>query len=140
LYYISARAGGRALTRFSEKQQARVKNLIEQYGVLSVLVASLLPPPFPFKLFVVSAGVFRLSVLRFALAVTGGRAVRYLLEAYLAARYGQQAEELFARYYPWIVACLAALVILFFVGRKLWRKRSNGDARNLGAGRDTPKP
>ena len=53
LYLISRRAGQRALNRFSEKKQRRVKDLIDRYDVLSVLVASLLPPPFPFKLFVI---------------------------------------------------------------------------------------
>src|SRR5437762_7818973 len=69
LYMISKRAGHRALNRFSESKQKRVKDLIDRYDVLSVLVACVLPPPFPLKLFVVSAGVFRLSVWRFAAAL-----------------------------------------------------------------------
>src|SRR5262245_66646598 len=52
LYVASKRAGRRALSRFSEAKQKRVKDLIDRYDVLSVLVASVLPPPFPFKLFV----------------------------------------------------------------------------------------
>ena len=55
----------RALSKFSEAKQKRVKDLIERYDMLSVLVATLLPPPFPFKLFVITAGVFRFSLLRF---------------------------------------------------------------------------
>jgi membrane protein DedA with SNARE-associated domain len=47
LYRISQRAGKRALARFSESKQKRVKDLIDRYDVMSVLVASLLPPPFP---------------------------------------------------------------------------------------------
>ncbi|MDQ3258459.1 MAG: VTT domain-containing protein, partial [Acidobacteriota bacterium] len=78
LYYISRRAGRRALERFSAEKQARVKQLVDRYDVLSVLVASVLPPPFPFKLFVITAGVFRLSVWRFAAAVAVGRAFRFL--------------------------------------------------------------
>ena len=81
LYRISMRAGHRALSRFSAARQKRVKDLIDRYDVLSVLVASLLPPPFPFKLFVVSAGVFRLQVLRFTIAIAAGRAFRFLLHA-----------------------------------------------------------
>ena len=123
LYYISQRAGRRALARFSASKQARVKDLIERYDVLSVLVASLLPPPFPFKLFVVSAGVFRLSVMRFAIAIFAGRAFRYLLEGYLAARYGDHAKEWFAHYYPAIGISLAVLIVLAFIGRSLWRHR-----------------
>src|ERR1051326_6807801 len=69
LYRISQRAGKRALSRFSESKQKRVKDLIDRYDVMSVLVASLLPPPFPFKLFVVSSGVFRLNIVRFTIAI-----------------------------------------------------------------------
>ena len=122
LYYISRRAGHRALTRFSESKQKRVKDLIDRYDVLSVLVASLLPPPFPFKLFVVSAGVFRLNVVRLALAVAGGRVVRYLLLGYLAARYGEHAKEILSRYYPVIGLGLALLIIIVFVAKNLMKR------------------
>ena len=100
LYYISRRAGGRALKKFSEAKQKRVKELIDRYDVLAVLVASLLPPPFPFKLFVITAGVFRFSVLRFTLAVIAGRAFCFLLEGFFAVRYGSQAKQILAEYYP----------------------------------------
>jgi membrane protein YqaA with SNARE-associated domain len=115
LYRISRRAGHRALSRFSEAKQQRVKYLIDRYDVLSVMVASLLPPPFPFKLFVVSAGVFRLQIVRFAIAIAVGRAFRFLLEGYLAARYGEHAKELLARYYPAIGIGLAVLIVVTFV-------------------------
>ncbi len=122
LYHISLRAGHRALARFSESKQKRVKNLIDRYDVLSVLVASLLPPPFPFKLFVVSAGVFRLNLVRFTIAVAAGRTFRYLLEGYLAARYGEHAKEILGRYYPAIGVGLALLIIIMFVGKNLIRR------------------
>jgi len=126
LYRISQRAGRRALARFSESKQKRVKDLIDHYDVLSVLVASLLPPPFPFKLFVVSAGVFRLNLLRFTFAITAGRTFRYLLEGYLAARYGEHAKELLAKYYPAIGIGVALLIIITFVARTFVRR---GEAR-----------
>lgn len=130
LYYISRSAGRRALKRFPEKKQARVKELIDRYDVLSVLVASVLPPPFPFKLFVVSAGVFRLSVVRFALAIAVGRAFRFFLEGFLAVHYGDQAEELFSQYFPWVGLGLAVLLILIFVGRLFWRRRKLSTRRS----------
>jgi len=122
LYLVSKRAGHRALARFSESKQKRVKDLIDRYDVLSVLVASVLPPPFPFKLFVVSAGVFRLNVLRFTIAIAVGRTFRYLLEGYLAARYGEHAKEILAHYYPSIGIGVAVLIIVFFVARNLMRR------------------
>jgi membrane protein YqaA with SNARE-associated domain len=118
LYLISRRAGARALNRFSEAKQQRVKNWIEKYDAFSVLVATLLPPPFPFKLFVVTAGVFRFSLVRFMLAIIVGRAFRFLLEGYFAVRYGAQAKEILAKYYPIIGLGLAVLIVLFLVLRQ----------------------
>jgi len=122
LYLISRRAGQRALNRFSEKKKKRVADLLDRYDVLSVLVASLMPPPFPFKLFVVSAGVFRLSLLRFTIAIAVGRAVRYLLEGFLAVRFGDEAITIVQRYSTPISLAAVGLIIIVFVGRTLVRR------------------
>ena len=122
LYLISRRAGARALNRFSEAKQKRVKDLIDRYDMLSVLVATLLPPPFPFKLFVITAGVFRFSLFRFMIAITAGRAFRFLLEGYFAVRYGAEAKVLLARYYPWIGLSVALGVVVFVIVRKLLKR------------------
>ena len=122
LYLISRRAGARALNRFSEAKQRRVKHLIERYDMMAVLVATLLPPPFPFKLFVVTAGVFRFSLLRFMLAIVAGRAFRFLLEGYVAVRYGAQAKEILAKYYPWIGLALVAAIVVFVLLRQKLKK------------------
>ena len=111
--------------RFSESKQQRVKELIDRYDVLSVLVASLLPPPFPFKLFVITAGVFRFSLTRFIVAIVVGRGFRFLLEGYFAVRYGAQAKVFLAKYYPWIGLGLAVLIIAGFLIRSLWKRKSD---------------
>ena len=122
LYLISRRAGARALSRFSDAKQKRVRELIERYDMLAVLVATLLPPPFPFKLFVITAGVFRFSLLRFMIAVVAGRAFRFLLEGYFAVRYGAEAKAILARYYPWIGLAVAVGVVTFVIVRKLLKR------------------
>lgn len=124
LYYVSRRAGSRALKRFSPAKQKKVKDWIDRYDVLSVLVASLMPPPFPFKLFVITAGVFRFSLLRFTLAIIAGRMFRFTLEGYFAIRFGKQATQVLQKYYPWIGLGLAALVVVFFVVRNVMKGRS----------------
>ena len=122
LYLISRRAGARALNRFSEAKQARVKNWIERYDMFAVLAATLLPPPFPFKIFVVSAGVFRFSLVRFMLAIIVGRAFRFLLEGYFAVRYGAQAKEILAKYYPWIgLGLVVGIIVCVLLRQKLKR-------------------
>ncbi len=131
LYFVARRAGRRVLSRFSAQKQARVQDLINRYDVLSILVASLLPPPAPFKLFVITSGVLRMSVFRFTLAVTIGRIFRFLLEGYLAARYGENAKELLTRYYPAIGLGLAVLIIAAFVARSLIRKKPEERAQEI---------
>ena len=122
LYLISRRAGARALNRFSEKKQAKVKNWIERYDMFAVLVATLLPPPFPFKLFVITAAVFRFSLVRFMLAILVGRGFRFLLEGYFAVRYGAQAKEILAKYYPWIGIGLVVGLVVFVVLRQKFKR------------------
>lgn len=128
LYLVSRRAGARALRRFSEAKQKRVKDLIDRYDMAAVLVATLLPPPFPFKLFVVTAGVFRFSLLRFMIAIIAGRAFRFLLEGYIAVRYGDEAKAILAQYYPWIGLGLALAILIYVSSMSLRRHKS---ARSL---------
>ena len=134
LYYVSRRAGSRALRKFSPAKQKRVKDLIDRYDVLSVLVASLMPPPFPFKLFVISAGVFRFNLIRFTIAIFAGRLFRFLLEGYLAVRYGVQAREVLAREYPWIALGLVMVIVGFFVTRNLLKRRLEPGEESLEPG------
>ena len=122
LYLISRRAGARALNRFSEAKRNRVRNWIERYDMFAVLAATLFPPPFPFKLFVVTAGVFRFSLLRFMLAIVVGRGFRFLLEGYFAVRYGAQAKEILAKYYPFIGIGLVVGIVVFVLLRQKFKR------------------
>jgi membrane protein YqaA with SNARE-associated domain len=141
LYYISRRAGSRALRKFSPAKQKRVKELIDRYDVLSVLVVSLMPPPFPFKLFVITAGVFRFSVMRFTVAIIAGRMFRFSLLGYFAIRYGAQARQVLQRHYPWIGLGLIVLIIVFFVTRKLLKgKAKRAGEETLEADQRQEKP
>jgi membrane protein YqaA with SNARE-associated domain len=131
LYYISRRAGRRALARFSPGKQKRVKEWIDKYDMLSVLVACVLPPPFPLKLFVVSAGVFRFSVVRFTVAIIVGRIIRFSFLGYFAIRYGTQAMQVLQRYYPWIGLGLAVFIIVVFVTRNILKGRGKSAAEGV---------
>ena len=124
LYHISRRACKGVVKVLPGEAEARERSY-DRYDMLSVLVATLLPPPFPFKLFVITAGVFRFSITRFMIAVIAGRAFRFLLEGYFAVRYGAEAKLILAKYYPWIGAGLAVLILLAFVIRGLLDGRYN---------------
>src|SRR5512134_4168150 len=57
--YSLARKGGEAflLKRFNPRHVERAMTTFRRYGLLAVLVPSILPPPTPFKIFVLAAGV-----------------------------------------------------------------------------------
>ena len=92
LYYL-ARAGGEAFVRkrFKERHVDRGLVLAQRYGLLIVIVPALLPPPMPFKIFILIAGVAQIPVLQFSAAVATARFVRYFGEGLLAVWYGEAA-------------------------------------------------
>lgn len=121
--YRIARVGGDAmLARFPKEKQEWVTDKVRRNDVLAVSVAMLGPPPFPTKLFILVAGVVRMDWRRFVAAVFFGRLVRYLGEAYLAVRLGDQAMATLQQHYSTIAIALALGVVLFLVGRRLIRK------------------
>jgi len=87
------RKGGEALVRkrFTGEKTERAMASLQRHGVMSVLIPSLLPPPAPFKLFVLLAGVVGIGAVPFAIAITVGRLARYATLAVLAIRYGNRA-------------------------------------------------
>jgi len=91
--YGIGKKGGDALMRkrFATDKVDRAMALFQRYGVLAVLVPSLLPPPAPFKIFVLLAGAAHIEVRKFILAIAIGRGVRYLVLAILAVEYGDRA-------------------------------------------------
>jgi len=95
LLYSVGRKGGRPilLRRFSKERIERAENLFKKYGILTVLVPSIIPPPMPFKIFVLSAGVFRLNLMAFLTAVVIGRTIRYSTWGILAVLYGVSVKE-----------------------------------------------
>jgi membrane protein YqaA with SNARE-associated domain len=103
LYRIARTGGDAMMSRFAESRQEWVKEKVRRNDVLSVMVAMLGPPPFPTKLFILVAGVVRMDWRRFLAAVFVGRLIRFLGEAYLAVRLGDQAAETLKDYYPVVV-------------------------------------
>ena len=93
LLYAVGRKGGDAFLQktFANEKLAKVQKWYQRHGMLAVIVPSLLPPPTPFKLFVLSAGTFGISWPKFLTAVVIGRSIRYFAEGILAVMYGPAA-------------------------------------------------
>lgn len=110
--FTIGRKGGEAVLhkRFSVERSARAMAFIEKYGLLAIIIPSLLPPPMPFKMFVLLSGVARMSFARFITAVAIGRGTRYFGEGLLALRYGDQTMA-FIHEHSWTVGIVLAVAL-----------------------------
>jgi membrane protein DedA with SNARE-associated domain len=134
LYFLGRKGGSPMLQRrFSKQSIDRAEKLFERYGILTVLVPSILPPPFPFKIFVLSAGVFRLKVPEFLIAVVIGRTLRYAMWGILAVLYGNAVKQFMQENLNLtgiillIILLIIVAVSLFFFFRRL--KPNGGDCK-----------
>jgi membrane protein YqaA with SNARE-associated domain len=129
LYIVGRKGGGKfMLRRFGEERLRRVCQWYAKYGMLAVIVPSILPPPTPFKIFVLSAGTFGMSWPRFLIAATVGRSVRYFSEGFLAAWYGEAAIDFVKQNFGIIGICAALLIV---AGALIWVAAGRRKARSV---------
>jgi membrane protein YqaA with SNARE-associated domain len=122
--YAVGRKGGEAFLRrkFKERHIDRGMALVQKHGWLTVTVPSLLPPPTPFKLFVLLAGVADLRPLTFLMAVSLGRGFRYGMEAWMAYAYGDRATDFVRNNLPTVSMWLAGVILVGAIGLMMWRR------------------
>ncbi len=109
--YFLAKKGGEVMFRKSAGRRAeRIRAWVDRNDFLSIAVPSILPPPMPFKAFVLAAGVFQMKMRTFILALALGRGLRYFAEGILAVRYGDQAWDWLKHHPAEFTLLLLALV------------------------------
>jgi membrane protein YqaA with SNARE-associated domain len=123
LYYVGLK-GGDALIRkrFHAASVDKTLAAFQRHGVMAVLIPSLLPPPAPFKIFVLLAGVANIGVGQFAAAIAIGRGVRYFTEGLLALRYGDRAIVFIHENGRAVSLALMTLLIAALAGYLIWQK------------------
>ena len=128
--YAVGRKGEDALIRkrFSGPRSQRALALFNRFGMLAVLVPAILPPPAPFKIFVILAGASRMSPWTFALAVVLGRGFRYFGEGLLAVWYGEQAITFLESHGRDIAMWTGIAVLVLGAGYMWWRSRRAPEA------------
>jgi membrane protein YqaA with SNARE-associated domain len=123
LHYLG-RKGGEALVRkrFTGDKIERATAALQRHGVMAVLVPCILPPPAPFKIFILLAGVVGISASRLATAIAIGRGVRYLTLGVLAVRYGERALAYLNEHGTGVSLAVVGLLAAGFVGYLRWSK------------------
>ncbi len=134
LLYTVGRRGGSPLlrSRFSVVNVQRAESLFARYGLLTVVIPSLLPPPCPFKIFVLSAGVFRLNAVKFAMAVALGRTMRYSMWGILAVLYGNPVKQYMQHNLPKTGIVLFGLFLLLVAATALYYRYSSRRRKGRG--------
>ena len=125
------RKGGDALIRrrFATGNIERAMASLQRHGVIAVLIPSLLPPPAPFKIFLLLAGAIGISASRFAAAIAIGRSLRYLTLGFLAVRFGSRAQVYVRENGARVSLIVVAVLAVVFAASLWWSKAQAARSR-----------
>ncbi len=122
LYIIGYLGGEKVLRkRISEERFQKIHRSFERHEFWALMFPGMLPPPMPFKIFVLGAAVFEMKFRDFLIAVFAGRFVRFLALSVLVLYFGPEIVGLFGglfkRHWIAILAVIAGAVCVWIVSR-----------------------
>jgi len=129
--YIIGYAGGEKVLRkrISEERFQRIHHSFEQHEFWALMFPGMLPPPMPFKIFVLGAAVFEMPFRDFLAAIFAGRFVRFLTLSLLTLLFGPQIVGLmgtiFRQHFSWVIGAIAGALLVWLLMRRN-RKRREG--------------
>ena len=129
LYLIGHLGGEKVLRkRISEERFQRIHRSFEQHEFWAVMFPGMLPPPMPFKIFVLAAAVFEMPFRDFLAAIFAGRFVRFMTLALLTLWFGPQIvglmEVLVRQHLSWLLGAVAGGVLVWLVMRRSRRPKA----------------
>lgn len=128
--YLIGYLGGEAVLRkrISEERFLRIHRSFEKHEFWALMFPAMLPPPTPFKIFVLGAAVFEMRFTHFLTAIFAGRFLRFLVLSLLALWFGPQivslAGALFKEHF------YSVLIGALIVGFSFWFLRRSRKARS----------
>ena len=122
LYLVGYEGGEIVLRkRISEERFLRIHRSFERHEFWALMFPGMLPPPIPFKIFVLAAAVFEMKFRDFLAAIFAGRFVRFLAEGLLTLYFGPQILDLlgkvFRRHFYWVLGTVVVGVVVWLVLR-----------------------
>ena len=115
LFFLARKGGEVYFHRHAGGRAARVRGWLQKNAFLAVAIPAILPPPVPFKLFVLGAGVFQVGVRPFSLALVAGRGFRYFALGILAVKYGEQTQHAIVEHKMMFVLSALAFIVLSYL-------------------------
>jgi membrane protein YqaA with SNARE-associated domain len=128
--YIVGYVGGEKVLRkrISEERFQRIHRSFEQHEFWALMFPGMLPPPMPFKLFVLGAAVFEMRFRDFLAAVFAGRFVRFLVLSLLTVWFGPQIVGVMGmvvrQHFSWLLGAITGGVLVWLVMRRSKRRRA----------------
>lgn len=135
LWWLGRRGGhGFLVRRFGQDRADQAQAVLRRWGILALAVPAMLPPPMPFKIFVLAAGVFDFPFRRFLVTLLLARGLRYAFWGLMGVAYGDAALRALRAIDAWSAARLPLIlgvtaVALSLVAAYLWRRRRAGVGR-----------
>jgi membrane protein YqaA with SNARE-associated domain len=91
LYIVGYLGGEKVLRkRISDERFQKIHSSFERHEFWALMFPGMLPPPMPFKIFVLAAAVFEMKFRDFLVAIFAGRFVRFLVLSGLVLWFGPQ--------------------------------------------------
>jgi membrane protein YqaA with SNARE-associated domain len=132
--YLVGYIGGETVLRkrISAERFSRIHQSFEKHPFWALMFPAMLPPPTPFKLFVLGAAVFEMRVWEFLLAIFSGRFARFLILSLLTIKFGPQFVEwsgiFLKQHFRWVAFALAVGVLVWLV---TWRRKRKSSAHKV---------
>lgn len=126
--YAIGYKGGEELVvkRMGREKFEKIHAKFEKSQFLTLALPAMLPPPTPFKLFVLGAGVAEMSVWRFLLGVFVGRMGRFLILSALTIKFGPEIVGFLMHGHTTVK--LVVLAVIFVAAVLYWRLRHGARA------------
>ena len=126
LFLLARKVEEAAFHQRAGARGAAIRHWVERNGFGGMLVAAMLPPPTPFKFFVLAAGVFEVPLVSFASAIAMARIIRYFGVGYLAVRYGADAMPYLAHHKLQVaLAVIVFVAVSYAVSRLILKERAH---------------
>jgi membrane protein YqaA with SNARE-associated domain len=125
LYLLAKKGGEVYFHRHAKGRAETIKEWVDSHAFLSVFVPAILPPPLPFKVFILAEGVFQVPLRTFVLSLLLGRGLRYFAEGILAVLYGDAVLQfLMVHSRSFALSVVGVLGLLYIVTHFYFRGRS----------------
>jgi membrane protein YqaA with SNARE-associated domain len=123
LYIVGYKGGEIVLRkRISEERFLRIHRSFERHEFWALMFPGMLPPPMPFKIFILAAAVFEMKFRDFLAAIFAGRMVRFLVLGGLTLWFGPQIVDLmgalFHKHLYWVLGALMLTLASWLVLRR----------------------